>query len=99
MRCPGTGPGGSRYTVMVSGAVAGAAAELKEKIRRDRVGQARGGGGRISSSATAAWGSIGVPQKQLSLGEIAMTAYMFRLDLPARHGAAGSRRSRPTTTR
>ncbi len=31
---PGTGPGGSRYTVMVSGAVAGAAAELKDKIKR-----------------------------------------------------------------
>jgi len=31
---PGTGPGGSRYTVMVSGAVAGAASELKDKIKR-----------------------------------------------------------------
>ena len=31
---PGTGPGGSRYTVMVSGAVAGASAALKQKILR-----------------------------------------------------------------
>jgi len=30
----GTGPGGSRHTVVVSGAVAGAAAQVKEKIRR-----------------------------------------------------------------
>src|SRR5215472_4162119 len=31
---PGTGPGGSRYTVMVTGAVAGAARILKEKLKR-----------------------------------------------------------------
>ena len=31
---PGTGPGGSRYTVMVSGAVVGAATQVKEKIKR-----------------------------------------------------------------
>ena len=64
---PGTGPGGSRYTVMVSGAVAGAATELKDKIRRiasDKLEVAeedlefRDGG----------VGAIGVPQKQLSLG-------------------------------
>ncbi len=97
---PGTGPGGSRYTVMVSGAVAGAATELKEKIRRiasDKLEVAesdlefRDGG----------VGVIGVPQKHLSLGDIAMTAYMFRLDLPPdmRSGlAAQSTYDHPLTT-
>jgi CO/xanthine dehydrogenase Mo-binding subunit len=79
---PGTGPGGSRYTVMVSGAVAGAAAQIKEKIKRIasyRLEVApedlefRDGG----------VGVVGSPDKRLSLGELAMTAYMFRLDLPA----------------
>ena len=78
---PGTGPGGSRYTVMVSGAVAGASAELKEKIRRiasDKLEVAeadlefRNGG----------VGVVGVPDRELTLAEVAMTAYMFRLDLP-----------------
>ena len=31
---PGTGPGGSRYTVMITGAVTGACAILKEKLKR-----------------------------------------------------------------
>jgi CO/xanthine dehydrogenase Mo-binding subunit len=79
---PGTGPGGSRYTVMVSGAVAGAAAQIKEKIKRiasHRLEVApedlefRDGG----------VGVVGSPDKRLSLGDLAMTAYMFRLDLPA----------------
>ena len=78
---PGTGPGGSRYTVMVSGAVAGAASELKDKIRRiasDKLEVAeadlefRDGG----------VGVVGVPDRHLTLAEIALTAYMFRLDLP-----------------
>jgi CO/xanthine dehydrogenase Mo-binding subunit len=78
---PGTGPGGSRYTVMVSGAVAGAAAQIKEKIKRiasHRLEVApedlefRDGG----------VGVVGSPDKRLSLGDLAMTAYMFRLDLP-----------------
>ena len=97
---PGTGPGGSRYTVMVSGAVAGAASELKEKIRRiasDKLEVAesdlefRDGG----------VGVIGVPDRHLSLADIAMTAYMFRLDLPPdmRSGlAAQSTYDHPLTT-
>jgi CO/xanthine dehydrogenase Mo-binding subunit len=79
---PGTGPGGSRYTVMVSGAVVGAAAQVKEKIRRIASHQLevsetdlefRDGGVSV----------VGSPDKRLSLDQIALTAYMFRLDLPA----------------
>ena len=79
---PGTGPGGSRYTVMVSGAVAGAAAELKEKIKRDRLPQARGERRRPRVPRRRR-GRRGAPERKLSLAEIALTAYMFRLDLPA----------------
>ena len=97
---PGTGPGGSRYTVMVSGAVAGAATELKDKIRRiagDKLEVAeadlefRNGG----------VGVVGVPDRELSLAEIALTAYMFRLDLPpdmASGLAAQSTYDHPLTT-
>ena len=66
---------------MVSGAVAGASSELKDKIRRiasDKLEVAeadlefRNGG----------VGVVGVPDRHLTLAEIALTAYMFRLDLP-----------------
>jgi CO/xanthine dehydrogenase Mo-binding subunit len=79
---PGTGPGGSRYTVMVSGAVAGAASQVKEKIRRIAAHQLeaaendlefRDGGVEV----------VGSPDKRLSLADLALSAYMFRLDLPA----------------
>jgi CO/xanthine dehydrogenase Mo-binding subunit len=78
---PGTGPGGSRYTVMVSGAVAGASGEVKEKIRRIASHKLevsaedlefRGGGVQV----------VGSPSRNMSLAEVALAAYMFRLDLP-----------------
>ena len=79
---PATGPGGSRYTVMVSGAVAGAAIQVKEKIKRiasQRLEVSEGDlefrGGGVSV--------VGSPDRRLSLSEIALSAYMFRLDLPA----------------
>jgi CO/xanthine dehydrogenase Mo-binding subunit len=78
---PGTGPGGSRYTVMVSGAVAGASAELKDKIRRiasDKLEVAESD----LEFRNGAVGVVGVPDRQLTLAEVALTAYMFRLDLP-----------------
>ena len=58
---PGTGPGGSRYTVMVSGAVAGAAAELKDKIRRIASDKLEVEPRPTSSSATAASASSASP--------------------------------------
>jgi len=79
---PGTGPGGSRYTVMVSGAVAGAAAELKDKIKRLVAHKLE-----VAESdlefRDGAVGVRGAPDRQLTLGEIALSAYLFRLDLPA----------------
>jgi CO/xanthine dehydrogenase Mo-binding subunit len=79
---PGTGPGGSRYTVMVSGAVAGAAAEMKDKIKRLVAHKLE-----VAESdlefRDGAVGVRGAPDRQLTLGEVALSAYMFRLDLPA----------------
>jgi CO/xanthine dehydrogenase Mo-binding subunit len=79
---PGTGPGGSRYTVMVAGAVAGASAQVKEKIRRIAASKLE------ASEDDLVFGEggvsvIGSPERKLSLGEVALSAYMFRLDLPA----------------
>ena len=87
--CPGTGPGGSRYTVMVSGAVAGASAELKDKIRRiasDKLEVAeadlefRDGG----------VGVVGVPDRHLTLADIAHD----RVHVPARPAGRHAERSR-----
>ena len=79
---PGTGPGGSRFTVMVSGAVAGAAGEVKAKRRRivahklevsEEDLEFRDGGVSV----------VGSPDRAMSISDIALTAYMFHLDLPA----------------
>jgi CO/xanthine dehydrogenase Mo-binding subunit len=77
----GPGPGGSRTTVMLSGALAGAAAELRDKIlaiaehvleidRSDLV---------LEQGKVTVKGS---PDVGLSLAEIARTANLFALDLP-----------------
>ena len=95
---PGTGPGGSRYTVMVSGAVAGAAAEVKDKIRRIAARQARGVRGRPR-----------VPRRRRRRRRRPDRQPVARRDradgvhVPARPARrtwrAAWRRSRPTTTR
>jgi CO/xanthine dehydrogenase Mo-binding subunit len=78
---PGTGPGGSRYTVMVSGAVAGAAGEVKAKLRRIAAHQLE-----VSEDdlefRDGGVGVVGSPERRLTLPELALAAYMFRLDLP-----------------
>jgi CO/xanthine dehydrogenase Mo-binding subunit len=79
---PGTGPGGSRYTVMVSGAVAGAAAQLKDKIKRLVAHKLEVDEGDLEFRDGAV-GVRGVADRQLTLAEIALSAYLFRLDLPA----------------
>ena len=78
---PGTGPGGSRYTVMVSGAVAGAASQMKDKIKRIAANKLEAAEGDLEFRDGGV-GVKGAPDKQLSLSDIAMMAYMFKLDLP-----------------
>jgi CO/xanthine dehydrogenase Mo-binding subunit len=78
---PGTGPGGSRFTVMVAGAVAGASSTLKQKIRRIAADKLEANEDDLEFR-NGAVGVIGTPEAELSLADVAMTAYMFRLDLP-----------------
>jgi carbon-monoxide dehydrogenase large subunit len=78
---PGTGPGGSRYSVMVAGALVGASKRLKDKITRIAGHQLE-----VSpSDLEFQEGRVqvrGVPDRALSLAEVALSAYMFKLNLP-----------------
>jgi carbon-monoxide dehydrogenase large subunit len=79
---PGAGPGGSRMTVMLTGAVVGAARKLKDKMAR------------IAAHALEVHASDilfengrasvrGVPEKSMAYADIGLKAYWFRLDLPS----------------
>jgi CO/xanthine dehydrogenase Mo-binding subunit/aerobic-type carbon monoxide dehydrogenase small subunit (CoxS/CutS family) len=77
----GPGPGGSRTTVMLSGAVAGAAAQLREKILEIAAHRLEAD----SSDLVLEDGSVvvkGSPNVSLSIAEIAAMANLFALDLP-----------------
>ena len=78
---PGTGPGGSRFTVMVTGAVVGASARLKDKINRIAAHLLE-----VSpDDLELVDGKVrvkGMDDKSLTLAEIALNAYMFKLNLP-----------------
>lgn len=76
-----TGPGGSRFTVMIAGAIVGAAKQVKDKLLRvaGHMLEAAAGdlelrGGKI--------GIKGVPGKEKSIAEVALFAHYFRLNLP-----------------
>lgn len=78
---PGTGPGGSRYTVMVTGAVTGAAAIIKEKLKRVASHMLEAGAHDLEFRN----GKIGVKGAsglEVSITEVAMQAHFFRLSLP-----------------
>ena len=79
---PSAGPGGSRMTVMLTGAVAGAARKLKEKMARiaAHLFEAAPEDIEIANGRVAV---RGVPQKSLSYADIGLKAYWFRLDLPS----------------
>jgi CO/xanthine dehydrogenase Mo-binding subunit len=77
----GTGPGGSRYTVMLAGAIVGAVDTLKDKLFKIA--------GHLMEADTAdlelrdsAVGIKGVPGKQMSIADLAMQAHFFRLSFP-----------------
>jgi CO/xanthine dehydrogenase Mo-binding subunit len=78
---PGTGPGGSRYTVMIAGAVTGAAAIIKEKLTRV-AGHMLEADPRDLEFRQGKVGVKGAPGLEVSIGEIAMQAHFFRLSLP-----------------
>ena len=74
-----TGPGGSRFTVMITGAVVGAADQIKKKLLRIA--------GHLMEADTedlefrdGAVSLKGAPDKRLTIAEL--TAHYFRLDMP-----------------
>jgi carbon-monoxide dehydrogenase large subunit len=77
----GTGPGGSRYTVMVTGALVGAADKIKAKMLRVAghmleadVGDLELRDGKV--------GVKGAPGMAKTIAEIALHAHYFRLSMP-----------------
>ena len=77
----GTGPGGSRYTVMVAGALVGAADKIKHKMLRVAghmleadVGDLELRDGKV--------GVKGAPGMGKTIAEIALHAHYFRLSMP-----------------
>jgi carbon-monoxide dehydrogenase large subunit len=77
----GTGPGGSRYTVMVAGALVGAAGKIKDKMLRVAghmleadVADLELKDGKVSVK--------GAPGMAKTIAEIALHAHYFRLSMP-----------------
>ena len=77
----GTGPGGSRYTVMVAGALVGAAKIIKEKLFRvaGHMLEAAPGDLELRDSKV---GVKGAPGLEKTIAEVAMHAHFFRLSMP-----------------
>jgi len=78
---PATGPGGSRFTIMVTGAVRGAAQRVKDKMRKIASHQLEA----APEDLEFVDGMIrvrGAPEKAVSLQDVATLAYLFKLDLP-----------------
>ena len=77
-----TGPGGSRFTVMIAGAIVGASIILKEKMLRiaGKMLEAKPADLEFRDGKI---GVKGVPGMEKAIGEVALFAHMFRLNLPA----------------
>ncbi len=78
---PGTGPGGSRYTVMITGAVTGACGILKEKLKRLASYMLEAGPHDLEFRN----GKIGVKGAsglEVSIAEVATQSHFFRLSFP-----------------
>ncbi len=78
---PATGPGGSRFTVMVAGAIEGAARKIKDKLFKIAAHQLEVApedlefvSGRVQVK--------GSPDRSLTLAQIAGLAHLFKLNLP-----------------
>lgn len=77
----GTGPGGSRYTVMVAGALVGASAAIRDKLLRVASHMLEA----ASSDLELRDGKVGVkgvPGMEKTIAEVAMHAHLFRLSMP-----------------
>lgn len=78
---PSAGPGGSRMTVMLSGAVRGAATKVKEKACAIAAHSLEASPEDMEFVAGAVQ-VRGVPAKSMSLADIGMKAYWYKADLP-----------------
>ena len=78
---PSTGPGGSRYTVMIAGALVSASAILKIKLLKiaAHILEASPDDMELRDGKV---GVKGAPQREKTIAEVAMQAYLFRLSLP-----------------
>jgi CO/xanthine dehydrogenase Mo-binding subunit len=79
---PGAGPGGSRMTVMLTGAVVGAARKLKDKLARIAAHQLEAAVEDIVFADGRAM-VRGAPDKAMTYADLGLKAYWFKLDLPA----------------
>ncbi|MFI5796626.1 xanthine dehydrogenase family protein molybdopterin-binding subunit [Streptomyces sp. NPDC051677] len=78
---PGTGPGGSRFTVMVAGAIRGASRKLRKKLI-DIAAHTLEVAAEDLELVDARVQVKGAPERGLTLAELAGTAYFFALNLP-----------------
>lgn len=81
----GTGPGGSRYTVMVAGAVVAGARTLREKLFKFAAHMMECGTGDLELRSGNI-GVKGVPAMQKSIAEVAIASHYFRLNFPDEPG-------------
>ncbi|HYZ00201.1 MAG TPA: xanthine dehydrogenase family protein molybdopterin-binding subunit [Candidatus Binatia bacterium] len=78
---PATGPGGSRATVMLAGAVEGASVRIKDKARRVAAHLLEADVDDVEW-ADGAFRVKGSPQRAKTLGEVAVMAHLFKHSLP-----------------
>jgi carbon-monoxide dehydrogenase large subunit len=78
---PGPGPGGSRMTVMLTGAARGASGKLKDKMSKIAAHALEADPDDILFQDGKAV-VRGVPEKSLTYADIGLKAYWFKLDLP-----------------
>lgn len=77
----GTGPGGSRYTVMVAGALVGAGAVIRDKLFRVASHMLEASAADLELRDGKV-GVKGVPGMEKSIAEVALHAHLFRLSMP-----------------
>jgi len=77
----GTGPGGSRFTVMLAGAVVGAAQQLREKLIRVAAHMMEADTNDLELRDGKV-GVRGVPGMEKTFAEVALHAHYFRLSMP-----------------
>jgi CO/xanthine dehydrogenase Mo-binding subunit len=77
----GTGPGGSRYTVMIAGAIQRAADEIKQKMFTIAADMLEASEDDIVLE-DGEFQVSGAPDRNVAFGDVALQAHAFELDLP-----------------